>query len=135
MSDQPDRPPNTGPLAKLGRNDSFAGATRIVVSVGGILLTAIIGWARADIQSALDNIKSNQQAIERLAERTTVLEQRTDSDKESVVEFRQWTTSQVSGLNNQGNTTASDLGHLQSSHERLEGRVRCLEHKVPCPPS
>jgi len=127
MTDPDNR--QSGPLARVGQSDSFAGFTRLSIVIGGVL----ISWAAFDLQAALHRIDENQKAIIALADRTTHLEDRSSTVSESLKEFRLWTEGQIGGLNADLNTQSQRINEVDRSQAKTLGRVLCLENRTKCP--
>lgn len=127
MPDEPQK--QSGPLARVGQNDSFAGLTRI----GILFVGAALAWAAFDFRAALSRIDENQRAIIAVADRTTHLEDSTTNTANSIKEFRLWAESQVVNLVTQTNTDAKSINDLDRAQGKLSQRVLCLENKVRCP--
>lgn len=128
MTDTDSRP--TGPLARVGQSDSFAGLTRIGILVVG----AIITWAGFDFHSALDDIHQNQRAIIALGDRTTHVEDVAANALTSGREFRLWTEGRVNDLTSLINSSGQQINEIDRKEELTKTRVRCLENKTRCPP-
>lgn len=126
MSMPDDPPKQTGPLARVGQNDAFAGVTRIGIVLFGVVMTAIFAWGASDVRGSLNDIKENQRAIIAIGDRTTRLEDTTANTATSIREFRLWAESQVGILVSNGNSDSKSIN-------ALDRRVFCLESHTKCP--
>jgi hypothetical protein len=124
LTDSDNKP--TGPLARAGKNDSFAGLTRIWIVALPVFVTALFYWGEQDVSSVLRDVRSNQEAIIAIRDRTTHLEDSTANTATSVREFRLWAESQVGVLISNSNGDAKSIN-------ALDRRVLCLEKHTLCP--
>lgn len=129
--DEEKRAPGT--LAKVGASQSFAGFTRIVITLGGFALSGLIAWGRHDIVAVLDDVKANQDAIRAIGERTTKLESIADTTTQNAHEFRTWTQHSVDSLVDQSNNDRKAVDAIKDKQVSTEFRVVCLENKIKCP--
>lgn len=127
MTDTDAKP--SGPLARVGQSDSFAGFTRLSIVVVG----AIIGWASFDFRSALSDIRDNQKAIIALADRTTRVEDTTANVGASLREFRLYAEGQFNSLTTDFNSQSQRITDIDRSQGKTVSRVLCLENRTRCP--
>lgn len=131
----------TGPLARLGQNDSAAGLSRLGI---GLMLAAfggIIAWGGHDLGVMFDRLNENQRAIVALGDRTTRVEDAAANAREAAAtaqnsskDFRIWTEGRVNDLTSGINADARQIDEIDRKQELTANRVRCLEHKTSCPP-
>lgn len=126
MTMHDEQPKQSGPLARVGQNDSFAGLTRIGIVLFGVVMTAIFAWAASDVRGSLNDIRENQRAVIALGDRTTRLEDSSVNTGQAIKEFRLWAESQVGILITNSNTDAKQIN-------QLDRRVLCLENRTKCP--
>ena len=113
---------STGPLARVGQNDAFAGVTRIGILVVGVLLS-VLGY---DFHSALGRLDDAQKDIAKTMDRTTRLEDSSVNTAQAIKEFRLWAEGQVGILITNSNADAKSIS-------ALDRRVFCLESHTKCP--
>lgn len=134
MTDNDHEGKQTGPLARIGQNDSFAGITRIGILFLPVLLTGIIGWAASDMKSMLSRIDENQNAIIAIGNRTTRVEDAAALALSSGHEFRTWTEGRVNDLTSGLNADGRLINDIDRKQAETTNRVRCLENRTRCPP-
>lgn len=127
MPVDPNRP--TGPLARVGQNDSFAGFTRLWMAVAGLL----VAWAAFDVKGVLKDIKDNQVAIQMIGDRTTHLEGAASTAATNLNEFRLWTQDRVRDLAGDIKDEDKRLYAVETAEGKTVSRVACLEHHSTCP--